>query len=77
VRYGVYYLASNLPQFDRKLLPTLAAYNGGPGNAARWLAGSALLDPDLYAERIDLFETEDYLGKVYTNYGFYKLAYGK
>jgi len=77
VRYGVYYLASNLPQFDRKLLPTLAAYNGGPGNAARWLAGSALLDPDLYAERIDLFETEDYLGKVYANYGFYKLAYGK
>jgi soluble lytic murein transglycosylase len=75
VRYGTYYLASNLPQFDRKLLPTLAAYNGGPGNAARWLAGSALIDPDLFAERIDLLETEDYLGKVYTNYGFYKLAY--
>jgi soluble lytic murein transglycosylase len=77
VRYGTYYLASNLPEFDRKLLPALAAYNGGPGNAARWLSGSALVDPDLYAERIDIFETEDYLGKVYTNYGFYKLAYGR
>jgi soluble lytic murein transglycosylase len=75
LRYGTYYFASNLPQFDNKLLPTFAAYNGGPGNAARWLAGSALIDPDLFAERIDLFETEDYLGKVYTNYGFYKLAY--
>ncbi len=76
IRYGTYYLASNLPQFDRKLLPTLAAYNGGPGNAARWLSGSALLDPDLYGQRIDLFETEDYLERVYQNYGFYRQVYG-
>jgi soluble lytic murein transglycosylase len=66
-----------MPQFDRKLLPTLAAYNGGPGNAARWLQGSALLDPDLFSERIDLFETADYLQIVYSNYWFYKLVYGK
>lgn len=77
IRYGAYYLASNLPQFDSKLLPVLAAYNGGPGNADRWLAGSALIDPDLYTERIDLFETEDYLRKVYQNYGFYRLTYMK
>ncbi len=77
IEYGTYYLASNLPQFDRKLLPTLAAYNGGPGNAARWMAGSALFDPDLYVERIDLFETGDYLQRVYTNYGFYRLLYAR
>ena len=76
VRYGTYYLASNLPTFDGKLLPGLAAYNGGPGNADIWLAGSALIDPDLYIERIDLFETEDYLRKVYQNYGFYRSIYG-
>jgi soluble lytic murein transglycosylase len=75
IRYGTYYLASNMPQFDRKLLPTLAAYNGGPGNADRWLAGSALIDPDLYTERIDFFETEHYLRLVYTNYGFYSQIY--
>jgi soluble lytic murein transglycosylase len=75
VRYGTYYLASNMPQFDLKLLPTLAAYNAGPGNAARWLQGSALLDPDLFSERVDLFETSDYLEIVYTNYGFYRLIY--
>ncbi len=77
IRYGTYYMASNLQQFERKLLPALAAYNGGPGNAERWLAGSALIDPDLYIERIDLFETEDYLRKVYQNYGFYWLIYAK
>jgi soluble lytic murein transglycosylase len=77
VRYGTYYLASNLPTFDRKLLPILAAYNGGPGNADRWLDGSALIDPDLFIERIDLFETEDYLRKVYQNYGFYRAIYGR
>jgi soluble lytic murein transglycosylase len=75
IRYGTYYLASNLPQFDRKILPTLAGYNGGPGNAARWLQGSALFDPDLFIERVDLFETEDYLRRVYRNYGFYSLLY--
>jgi soluble lytic murein transglycosylase len=75
VRYGTYYLVSNMPQFDRKLLPTLAAYNAGPGNAARWLQGSALLDPDLFSERVDLFETSDYLEVVYRNYGFYRLIY--
>ncbi len=75
IRYGIYYLASNLPQFDRKLLPALAAYNAGPGNAARWLSGSALIDPDLYIERVDLFETGDYLQRVYQNYGFYKQVY--
>ncbi len=77
IRYGAYYLASNMPQFDRKLLPTLAAYNAGPGNAARWLQGSALLDPDLFSERVDLFETTDYLQIVYSNYWFYKLVYEK
>gem|GEM_PF-331244 len=75
VRYGTYYLATNLPQFDRKLIPALAAYNGGPGNAARWMAGSALLDPDLYTERIDFFETEDYVRRVQQNYSFYRYAY--
>jgi soluble lytic murein transglycosylase len=75
LRYGTYYLASNMPQFDRKLIPTLAAYNGGPGNAARWLDGSALRDPDLYLERVDIFETEEYLRIVYANYGFYRAAY--
>jgi peptidoglycan lytic transglycosylase len=75
IRFGTYYLAQNLPTFDRKLLPTLAAYNAGPGNASEWLAGSALIDPDLYIERINLFETEDYLRRVYQNYGFYKLLY--
>lgn len=77
IRYGTYYLSSNMPEFDRKLLPTLAAYNAGPGNAARWLQGSALLDPDLFSERVDLFETSDYLEVVYRNYGFYRLIYGK
>jgi soluble lytic murein transglycosylase len=76
IRYGTYYLASNMPQFDGKLLPTLASYNAGPGNAARWLQGSALLDPDLFSERVDLFETSDYLEIVYRNYGFYRLIYG-
>jgi soluble lytic murein transglycosylase len=75
VRFGTYYLASNMPNYERKLLPTLAAYNGGPGNAARWLDGSALRDPDLYLERVDIRETEDYLRIVYTNYGFYRLIY--
>ena len=41
------------------------------------LSGSALIDPDLYSERIDLFETADYFQQVYLNYGLYKLIYAK
>ncbi len=75
LRFGAYYLASQLEGFGGNVSPTLAAYNGGPGNAARWseTAGS---DPDLFLETIDFDETRSYVELVLENYAFYRYVYG-
>lgn len=60
IRYGAAYLAAQLERFDGRPLPAMAAYNGGAGNAARWLeeAGD---DPDLFLEVVDFRETRAYV----------------
>lgn len=40
-RYGSWYLGAQLSAFDAVVPIALAAYNGGPGNAARWLGAAA------------------------------------
>ncbi|HIE37515.1 MAG TPA: tetratricopeptide repeat protein, partial [Anaerolineae bacterium] len=37
LRFGTWYLARQRDRFDRRLDVALAAYNGGPANAERWL----------------------------------------
>ncbi len=63
VRYGASYLATQLAAFDGLEVAALAAYNGGPGNARRWLDASGG-DIDLYAELIDFKETRRYVRLV-------------
>ncbi|MBI2911931.1 MAG: transglycosylase SLT domain-containing protein, partial [Chloroflexi bacterium] len=57
VRFGAQYLAAQLRGFDGSPLFALAAYNGGPGNARRWLKSNPRRDPDLFVEDIDFAET--------------------
>lgn len=70
VRFGAYYLDSNRDLFSGDLYAGLAAYNGGPGNAAIWkeLAGD---DPDLYLEVIRFRETQNYIRYIYEIYNTY------
>ena len=74
-RFGAHYLAGQLEGFGGNIGAALAAYNGGPGNAARWTetAGS---DVDLLVETIDFEETRLYLELVLANYAYYRYAYG-
>ena len=74
VRFGSYYLASNRDLFGGNMYAALAAYNGGPGNAAIWnnLAGN---DPDLLVEIIRFEETRDYIRLIYEIYGTYRMIY--
>src|SRR3970282_1860219 len=37
VRFGTHYLEQQRDSFDGDLMAALAAYNGGPGNAATWV----------------------------------------
>jgi soluble lytic murein transglycosylase-like protein len=57
------------------LLPkVIAAYNAGPGNVARWTAGSD--DPLLYIESIPFRETRAYVAIVLRNYWIYQREIG-
>ncbi|MCB0119401.1 MAG: hypothetical protein KDD72_10255, partial [Anaerolineales bacterium] len=56
------------------LYATLAAYNGGPGNAIEWksLAGD---DPDLFLESVRFEETRNYIRNIYEIYLVYRRLY--
>lgn len=75
IRYGAAYLAAQLTNFEQSVDIALAAYNGGPGNAARWSLGAAALDPDLFYEAVTFTETRSYLRLVQENYAWYQYLY--
>jgi soluble lytic murein transglycosylase len=74
IAFGAYYLAQQRDRFGGNLWVALAAYNGGPGNAARWWA-TARGDPDLFYERITLEETRRYLERVVEHLAVYRALY--
>ena len=58
IRYGTFYLRHLLDRFDGNEVAALAAYNGGPENAAAW--GGA----ELEVEDIEFPETRAYVEEV-------------
>lgn len=74
-RFGAYYLAVQLEHFEGHMLAALSAYNGGPGNAARWLESQAFPGPDGYLYTVDFTETRAYLEHVSANYAMYRYIY--
>ena len=58
IRYGTFYLRHLLDRFEGNEVAALAAYNGGPENAAAW--GGA----ELEIEDIEFAETRDYVEEV-------------
>ncbi|MFN3763363.1 MAG: transglycosylase SLT domain-containing protein, partial [Anaerolineae bacterium] len=74
VRFGVWYLARQRDRFGR-LDAALAAYNGGPTNAQRWL-DAAGEDADMFLEQITLGETRLYLQRIREHYAVYTALYG-
>lgn len=74
LRFGAYYLGSQLALFQGDLAAALAAYNGGPGNALRWKEAAGD-DPDLLVEMIDFSETRSFVQLVLENYAIYRYIY--
>ncbi|HXF69305.1 MAG TPA: tetratricopeptide repeat protein [Thermoflexus sp.] len=74
IAFGVYYLARQRDRFGGNLWVALAAYNGGPGNAARWWE-RARGDVDLFYERITLEETRRYLERIVEHLSVYRALY--
>ncbi|MGV3524847.1 MAG: transglycosylase SLT domain-containing protein [Candidatus Sericytochromatia bacterium] len=76
IRLGSYYLHEQLQRWNGNLMPTIAAYNAGPGAASRWLASFGQLDKDMFVERIPYDETRRYVKQVLTHLSVYELMYG-
>jgi len=74
LRMGLDYLADQRDYFDGDVFAALAAYNGGPGNAATWLA-LAQGDVDLFVEVIRFDETRNYLMGIYEVFSIYRRVY--
>lgn len=76
IRFGAHYLAKQLKLFDGDIYSALAAYNGGPGNAAQWkkLSGD---DQDLFLEIIRFPETQDYIRRIYEIFSIYRRLYNR
>ena len=75
LNFGAFYLDQQLNGFDGSAHAALAAYNAGPGNAARWYA-EAGNDIDLFVETIDFIETRTYIERIYVGHTIYRLLYG-
>ena len=73
---GTAFLGAQLKAFGDPAL-ALAAYNAGPGNAARWQSKWDGLDAATLVDDIDYSETASYVEQIYQTYAFYKLAYGE
>jgi soluble lytic murein transglycosylase len=76
IEFGAFYLAAQMKYFDNQLLVALAAYNGGPGNALRWLEATGEDgDLDLFIEVITANQSRVYLRSIYQQYLVYERLY--
>jgi soluble lytic murein transglycosylase len=74
--FGVEYLDTQRESFDGNLYASLAAYNGGPGNALDWYQ-IAQDDVDLFLEIIRYPETRSYIRRVYEVFTIYRMIYDR
>ena len=75
IRYGTYYLDYLYKKFDRNWDNAFAAYNGGEGNVAKWLADPRYSDGEGGLKDIPFKETKNYVKKVNNAIEKYKELY--
>jgi soluble lytic murein transglycosylase len=77
IRLGSRYLGFLHQQFHGNPMPSVGAYNGGPGAMKRWVQGSSCFqsDPDLFVEKIPYEQSRDYIKKVFASYWNYTRLY--
>ncbi|MCI0783177.1 MAG: transglycosylase SLT domain-containing protein [Chloroflexi bacterium] len=76
IRFGSYYVGTQLDVFGGNVRAAVAAYNGGPFNAETWLAAAGG-DNDIFVEAITFTETRSYVELVLENYALYRYAWGE
>jgi soluble lytic murein transglycosylase len=79
IKLGSRYLTdlAQQPDIANNVMLMLAAYNGGPGNLARWrAAASHIQDPLLFLETLPVRETRHYVQSVLSHYWMYQARLG-
>jgi soluble lytic murein transglycosylase len=77
IQIGAWYVRRLLNQYKGDLTLTLAAYNGGSGNVARWLGDSRYSEDGKTLNHIPFKETKQYVKKVRKNLKQYQKFYEK
>ena len=72
IRFGAWYLKRQLEGFSNDPVKALAAYNAGPGNAARWEDAAALASPDGFLAALDYNSTRTYVQYVIETMAVYR-----
>jgi soluble lytic murein transglycosylase len=76
IAFGAFYLNQQLETFDGDVAVALSAYNGGPGNAARW-SDTSYEEVEEYLETVDFGETREYIKRIYAGQSIYSYLYSK
>jgi len=72
IRFGVWYLARQLEGFSNEPVMALAAYNAGPGSAARWEADAVVAGVDGFLSALDFPSTRIYVQYVIESWAAYQ-----
>ena len=75
IRIGAYYLRRLKDNTKGDIVEALAAYNGGPGNVAKWQKRFPNLKADEFIESIPFDETRHYVKRVLGYYAAYHSIY--
>ena len=75
IEFGGWYLEWIMEYEDGILFRTLAQYNAGPGNVARWHRDGEVTDIDLFVEEVDFTQTQAFINWIYGHYWLYRTAY--
>jgi soluble lytic murein transglycosylase len=75
IAYGSYYLRYLLDEYSGRIVPALAAYNGGEANVSRWLAAARARGHHFSSRDIPFPETRAYVQKVLQAQRDYRHSY--
>lgn len=77
ITLGTYYFSRLINQFDGKVEPALASYNGGATRVKQWLTRWDYKEPAEFVESIPLGETRNYILLIRRNEDFYRRIYAR
>ena len=72
---GARYITDRMTRDTFPVYALLASYNAGPSRVSRWKNWPEYDDADLFAERISIAETRDYVRTIYASYVWYRYAW--